>query len=119
MPLWDEPEKRLRILMTAMTAWPDRRSDVGRYLRAWALLLALRLGRLREAARLARRWPVAGTIGFCRRVAPLLRGRLRRGVLVRLYRGREEAWIEHPAPLTGNEPHEEGRPRGRREGARR
>jgi hypothetical protein len=119
MPLWDEPEKRLRILVTAMTAWPDRRSDVGRYLRAWALLIALRLGRPREAARLARRWPVAGTIGFCRRVLPVLRARLRRGVLVRVYRGREDARIEHSAPIgVGGEVQEEGRPRARQEGVR-
>jgi hypothetical protein len=119
MPLWDEPGVRLRILTMAVNAWPDRRSDVGRYLRAWALLIAVRLGRPREAARLARRWPVAGTIGFCRRVVPVLRARLRRGVLVRLYRGREEALIEHSAPIgVGGEVEEEGRPRARQEGVR-
>jgi Glycosyl transferase family 2 len=98
MPLWHEPEMRLRILLTALKAWPDRRSDVGRYLRAWAVLTALRLGRLQEAAVLARRWPVAGTIGFCWRVAPLLRARFRRRALERLHRGREDARIEEARP---------------------
>jgi hypothetical protein len=97
MPLWHEPEARHRILMMATAAWPDRRSDVGRYLRAWSILTALRLRRLREAAGLVRRWPVAGSIGFCRGVAPLLRARFRRRALERLYRSREDARIEDTA----------------------
>jgi len=121
MPLWHEPEMRLRILLTAVKAWPDRRSDVGRYLQVWAVLTALRLRRPKEAAVLARRWPVAGTIGFCRRVAPLLRARFRRRALERLYRGREDARLEQAAPqATGDDDQEQGRPRPRahREGSR-
>jgi len=98
MPRWHEPERRLGILTMATAAWPDRRSDVGRYLRAWAFLVGLRLRRLREAARLARAWPVAGTTGFCWRVAPVLGRRVRRRALERLYRGREDAGVGHTAP---------------------
>jgi hypothetical protein len=94
MPLWHEPSRRFAILKTATATWPDRSSDVARYVRAWAFFAALRLGRWREAASLARGWPVAGTTGFCRRVAPVLDRRIRRWALQRRYRGSEDARIE-------------------------
>ena len=99
MPLWHEPELRLRILVNAAAAWPDPRSDVGRYLRVWGFLTALRLRKLREAAGLARAWPVVGTASFCWRVAPVLGRRIRRVALERLYRGREDARIEPTAAV--------------------
>jgi hypothetical protein len=111
MPLWHEPEMRLLILVKAAAAWPDPRSDVGRYLRAWGFLTALRLRRLREAARLARAWPMAGTMGFCRRAAPILGRRIRRLAFELLHRGREDAGIEHTAPVAAGELQEQGLPR--------
>jgi hypothetical protein len=97
MPRWHESGSRFSILKMATATWPDRSSDVARFLRAWAFFAALRLGLLREAARLARSWPVVGTTGFCRRVRPVVRKRLRRWALERLYRGSEDARIEHTA----------------------
>jgi hypothetical protein len=54
----------------------------------------VRLRRPREAARLARGWPVAGTTGFCRRIVPVLKRWVRRLILDRRYRGSEDVRIE-------------------------
>jgi hypothetical protein len=80
LPFTHEPRERLRYCATATELWPDRRTDTARYLRAAAALHAVRLGRLRLAARLLADWPLRGTLGFVRRIIPPLALVLERGL---------------------------------------
>jgi glycosyltransferase involved in cell wall biosynthesis len=86
-----DPKERLRALTTLVELWPDRNSDTARYLRALAIGVALRLGRLPEAARLLAGWPRGGSLRFAWRRVPLVRHRLRRGLQEVRHRGRESA----------------------------
>jgi hypothetical protein len=70
-----DPYERLRALKMVAELWPDDRADSARYMRGLAVVAALQARRPREAARLARSWPVDGTAGFVRRIGPVLHRR--------------------------------------------
>jgi hypothetical protein len=93
-----DPGERLRALNTLIELWPDRRSDTVRYLRAAAIGVCLRLGRPGEAGRLIAGWPRGESLGFARRVAPLVQRRLRRGWQERRHRARENAEFPRDTP---------------------
>ena len=80
LPFAQESRVGLRYCATAAELWPDRRTDAARYLRAAAALHAVRLGRVRVAARLLADWPVRGTLGFMRRIFPHVRLALEQGI---------------------------------------
>ncbi len=63
--------ERLHHLATAAACWPEPCSDTAMYLRGNAILLALRMGRPRTAARLAAGWQLRPTPGFLSRTYPL------------------------------------------------
>ena len=71
---------RLRQLAAAASLWPDPRADSALYMRAHAIGLALRTGRLGLAAALLRRWPATATPGFARRRRRLVVRRVRQPV---------------------------------------
>jgi len=75
-----ERESRLEAMRTVIRLWPDRRSDTVRYLRLLAVACALRLGRLREAMRLAGGWPWRGSHRALARIAPIIGQRTRRAL---------------------------------------
>jgi len=62
---------RLHTFTTAVELWPNPSADTAIYLRFHALVLAVRLGRWRTAAKLARGWPVAATPSFAARSGKL------------------------------------------------
>ena len=62
---------RLHTFSTAADLWPDPTADTALYLRFHAAVLALRLRRWREAARLAWGWPVRATPAFAARSGKL------------------------------------------------
>ncbi len=71
-------DARLRSFATAADVWPDPRADTALYLRFHATVVALRLGRWSEAARLLRGWPLGATPGFLGRSGPLFAKLVRR-----------------------------------------
>ena len=78
---------------TAAAAWPDRRGDAARFLRAYAVMLLLRSGRPLRAARLFAAGPPLLAPGFLVRSAPRVL-RLTRARLAELRRpGRETAQL--------------------------
>jgi GT2 family glycosyltransferase len=81
------PAERARHVTAFATHWPDPRADAALLLRGWAVLVALRLGRPRQAAALLRDWPLAATPRFLVRVAPVLARRLRRVLYAARHRG--------------------------------
>jgi hypothetical protein len=70
LPTADLPEERLRLLSTAARLWPDQRAETAVALRGRAVLSALRLGRVRTAARLAAGLPFRPTWTFATRTGP-------------------------------------------------
>jgi hypothetical protein len=86
--LW-EPHERLRAFAIGAAVWPDPDSETALFLRVRAVALALRLGRLGLAARLARDWPLRRTPTFARRTRRTWVWLARRYVQSRVYRGAE------------------------------
>jgi hypothetical protein len=72
VPHAGDPRERLRHLVTFASLWPEPRSETALFLRARAVLLALRLRRPREAARLLARWPLRTAIRPTLRALALL-----------------------------------------------
>jgi hypothetical protein len=70
--------QRLRTFATAADLWPDPHADTALYLRFHAVVLAARLGRWREAARLAWGWPLRATPAFAARSGKLFAKLVRR-----------------------------------------
>ena len=89
MPRFGQPLERLAMLETLTRAWPQPHEHTSRYMRAWAIGLALRLGRPGQALRMLRGWQWRGTARFGRAVAPSLWHRARLRWQERRYRGRE------------------------------
>ena len=89
LPRSGQPLERLAMLETLTRVWPQPHAHTSRYLRAWAIGLALRLGRPGQALRMLRGWQWRGTARFGRRVAPSLWYRARCRWQARRYRGRE------------------------------
>jgi hypothetical protein len=89
---------RLRAFGSAAMLWPDPRADTALYLRMHALALALRLGRVSEAVRLLRSWPIVATPRFLAHSMPLFARLLRHSLEKLLYRGRESRRIATTAP---------------------
>ena len=83
------PRARLQSFGSAAALWPDPRADTALYLRFHALVLALRLGRGAEAARLLFDWPLSATPQFVVRRASVFARLMRRALQRRLYRGGE------------------------------
>jgi glycosyl transferase family 2 len=69
--VWERPE-RLRVLAAAALLWPEPSSDTALFLRGQAMLLALRLGRPREALALLRGVPARAAPGFLARRRSLI-----------------------------------------------
>jgi hypothetical protein len=63
---------------TAADLWPDSASITAHYLRAWAILLSLRLRRPREAALLVAGWQPRGSLRFAWHMPRHLSERARR-----------------------------------------
>jgi hypothetical protein len=84
-----ERAERLRALEALAESWPEKHADTARYLRAWAIGLALRLGRPRDAAGLLVGWRIPGTVRFARDITPVLRHRIRQSLEERRHRAGE------------------------------
>ena len=89
LPRSGQPLERLAMLETLTRVWPQPHAPASRYMRAWAIGLALRLGRPGQALRMLRGWQWRGTARFGLLVAPSLWHRARRRRQGRRYRGRE------------------------------
>ncbi|MGH2956786.1 MAG: glycosyltransferase family 2 protein [Solirubrobacterales bacterium] len=90
----EQPQERLRVLVALTSCWPSPHCLTARYLRAWAIGLALRRLQLRLAVRLLTGWRPRGTLPFVRRAIPLLRLRARRSRQDRRHRGRAASPLE-------------------------
>ena len=64
VPSAREPAGLLAAYATLAEAWPDPRADTARFVRALALILAVRTLDARQALRLAKRWPRGGSASF-------------------------------------------------------
>jgi glycosyltransferase involved in cell wall biosynthesis len=97
LPRWHDPAERLRVYETVISLWPERHADVALYLRARAVLFALRKRRVATAARLMSGWPLRTTPGFLVRVLPDLWHRFRRAVQDYRHRGDESPLLAEKA----------------------
>ena len=103
MPRFGQPLERLAMLETLTRAWPQPHEYTSRYMRAWAIGLALRLGRPGQALRMLRGWQWRGTARFGRAVAPSLWHRARLRWQERRYRGREADELASSQPSSPTE----------------
>jgi hypothetical protein len=88
-PRFRQRAERLRALEAVAELWPEKHASTARYLRAWAMVLAVRMWRPQVAARLLAGWRIPGTVRFTRKIAPLLRHRARQSLTERRHRARE------------------------------
>jgi hypothetical protein len=91
-----EPAVRVRHFATAAALWPDPRSDTALFLRAKAIVLALRARRPVAALRLLANCPPHVALRFLIRNVPLWLRVARRVVEARVYRGKETAELWDP-----------------------
>ena len=103
MPRFGQPLERLAMLETLTRVWPQPHEHTSRYMRAWAIGLALRLGRPGQALRMLRGWQWRGTARFGRAVAPSLWHRARLQWQERRYRGREADELASSQPSSPTE----------------
>jgi hypothetical protein len=94
LPDLDRPTERLRAYRSVAALWPDQRADTALYLRARAVLLALRSGRAATAAHLVRGWPMKATPGFVVRTLPVLGRILNWRIRGYRHRGRESPLLQ-------------------------
>ena len=99
-PRYDRSVERLGMLELLTESLPPE-SNASRSMRAWAIVVASRLGRFGRALRLASGWRLRGTLGFVRAVAPLLRLVIRWRLQARGHRATETAAITGSAAPEG------------------
>jgi glycosyl transferase family 2 len=104
LPRVHERQERRRVLRTLAESWPDRHTRTARYLRAWAIGLAILSGKPGDAARLASGWQLRGTLRFVRGIAPLVRQRAARLIGQRLDRGHEAVAFDYHGPASRQRP---------------
>ena len=93
LPTAYEPAERLRHRTMTAAAWPRGDADTALYLRCCAVVLALRLGRIRQVATLLAQRP-RPTPGFVTRVVPMLARRARRRLYGRLHASRDDVDLD-------------------------
>jgi glycosyl transferase family 2 len=88
-PRMHDRRERLGMLRMLATHWPEKDAPTPRYLRAWAIAVALRLGEPGEAGRLLAGWRLRGTLRFALEIAPFLWLWARRLLQQRRHTGQE------------------------------
>jgi hypothetical protein len=99
-PRYHDPVERLRMLELLTESLPSE-SNASRSMRAWAIVVATRLGRFGRALRLVSGWRLRGTLGFARAAAPLLRLVIRWRLQARGHRATERAPVAGSAARGG------------------
>lgn len=85
------PAGRFHSFSVAASLWPDPAVDTALYLRFHALVLALRLGRGADAARMLRGWPLGATPRFLARNISVFGRLVRRWIQKQRHRGIDSA----------------------------
>lgn len=93
LPTAYEPVERLRHRTMTAAAWPRGDADTALYLRCCAVVLALRLGRIRQAAALLAQRP-RPTPGFLTRAGPMLARRARQRLYARRHAARDDVDLD-------------------------
>jgi hypothetical protein len=94
LPRAHEPAERFRHFAATARLWPDPCADTALFLRARAIMVALRGRRVAEAVGLIRGWPLSRTAAFLRRTLPAFVSLGRQGLDEHLHAGREPAALD-------------------------